>query len=112
MDGDTLWALINVGFGTVLRKKLRMHGLDAREIKSPEGKEACDYVKRLLPRAAPIVVRSYASDAFGRFLADIFYSPDPDSDPHSPATFKRILKRGIFLNQELLGKGLAVRVRL
>jgi endonuclease YncB( thermonuclease family) len=110
VDGDTVWALINVGFDTVLREKLRMHGVDAAELATPEGEETYKYVKGLLPEGAPIVIRSYASDAFGRFLADIFYLPPPAPVPITPATFDQILKQGEFLNQELLAKRMVKRM--
>jgi endonuclease YncB( thermonuclease family) len=110
VDGDTVWALINVGFDTVLREKLRFHGVDAPELTTAEGKQATEFVEKLLPAGAPIVIRSYASDAFGRFMADVFYLPPPIPGKITPSTFNGILKHGTFLNQELLAKGLAKRM--
>ena len=58
-----------------------------------------------------MVIRSYASDAFGRFLADIFCPKQPVTTP--PARmFPQIISKGIFLNQHLLTKRLATRTRI
>jgi len=108
VDGDTVWCLIDVGFDTVLRLKLRFHGLNAAELTSVSGAEAYDYVARLLPPGAAIVIRSYASDAFGRFLADIFCPEQPVTKP-TPKTYDQIISKGMFLNQDLLARRLAER---
>ena len=111
VDGDTVWGFIDVGFGTIVRKKLRLHGVDAPEVSTPRGEEARDYLARLLPPGAAMVIRSYASDAFGRFLADIFCPEQPITAP-SVKTFNQIVSSGIFLNQDLLAKHLATRTQL
>ena len=108
VDGDTVWGFIDVGFGTTVRKKLRLHGIDAPEVSTPQGQEARDYVAGSLPPGAAMVIRSYASDAFGRFLADILCPWQPVTTP-AAETFDQILSSGIFLNQALLTKRLASR---
>jgi endonuclease YncB( thermonuclease family) len=111
VDGDTVWALIDIGFDTVARKKLRLHGVDAPELTTAAGAEAHDHVARILPPGAAIVIRSYASDAFGRFLADIFCPKQPVTNP-TAKTYDRILASGVFLNQDLIARRLAVRTVL
>jgi len=111
VDGDTVWGFIDVGFGTVVRQKLRFHGVNTPEVSTPRGEEARDYVARLLPSGAAIVIRSYASDAFGRYLADILCSKQPITTP-SVKTFDKLLSSGLFLNQDLLARRLAVRTPL
>ncbi len=108
VDGDTVWAMIDIGLNTVLRKKLRLHGIDAAELTTRAGDEARDYVAGLLPPGAAIVIRSYTTDAYGRFLADIFCPEEPETEP-SAKTFKRIINKGVFLNQNLVARKLAVR---
>lgn len=111
VDGDTVWGFIDAGFGTVVRLKLRLHGISAAEVGTEQGMASRDYVARLLPPGSAMVIRSYASDAFGRFLADIFCQEVPVSSPPA-AEFEKILSNGIFLNQVLVDKGLAERVAI
>jgi hypothetical protein len=111
VDGDTVWAFIDVGFGTIRREKLRMHGIDAPEVRTARGEEARDYVARLLPPGAAMVIRSYASDGYGRYLADIFCFQEPVTKP-SANTYQHILSSSMHLNQDLLGRRLAVRTVL
>jgi endonuclease YncB( thermonuclease family) len=111
VDGDTVWGFVDVGFGTVVRLKLRLHGINAAEVNTVQGDAARDYVARFLPPGAAIVIRAYASDAFGRYLADIFCPEQPILTP-SPKAFDQMLTSGIFLNQDLLTKRLAVRTIL
>ncbi len=52
---------------------------------------------------ALVVLRSYKSDKYGRFLADVWYlKGETDAE--------KILNNGHFLNQVLLDKGYAVRI--
>ena len=95
---------IDIGFGTILREKLRLHGIDTPEIETPEGQEAFRYVAGVLKPGTPIVIRSYASDMYGRFVADIVYSESPSSSGTVD------LQSIIFLNADLLAKGLAIRM--
>ena len=111
VDGDSVWGFIDVGFGTTVRQKLRLHAIDAPEQSTPRGKEASDYIVSLLPPGAAMVIRSYSSDAFGRYLADIFCPAQPITTP-SRNTFDQILSSGIFLNRELLARNLAIRVQI
>lgn len=103
VDGDTLHVTIEVGYGIKLREKLRLAGIDAPELKTPEGEKAKRFVMKLLPPGAQIVIRSSKDDKYGRFVADIFYLK-PDSTPEA------IISSGTYLNQELLDKGHALRM--
>ena len=111
VDGDTVWTLIYIGFHTVLRRKLRLHGVNAPEATTTAGKAATDYVAGLLPPGAAIVIRSYAADGYGRYLADIFCPKEPIANP-TTKSYQTILSDGMFLNQSLLTRGLAVRTVL
>jgi endonuclease YncB( thermonuclease family) len=55
---------------------------------------------RLNPCAC-LVIKTYKQEKYGRFLADVFYQKGATDR-------ERILREGIFLNQELLDEGLAV----
>ena len=100
IDGDTIWAVIDCGFDTFVREKLRFHKIDTPELGTPEGEKARRYVRRVLKASARIVVCTHSYDKYARYLADIFYLPGVSS-------YERICSDGLYLNQELLDKGLA-----
>ncbi len=90
IDGDTLWVTIDLGFNMWTRQKLRFRGIDAPEIDTPEGKRTKRFVQRAFKGLEYIIICSSKSDKYDRYLADVFYG-----------------NKEIFLNQELLNKGLA-----
>lgn len=92
IDGDTFHASIDLGFGFMIVQKLRLRGLDAPEIESSEGREAKEFFAKLLAKKkGKILLRTVKSDKYDRYLADVWVGKT-------------------YLNQELLEKGLAVRV--
>lgn len=105
IDGDTLWAQIDVGFGCVTRQKLRLRGIDAPEIDTDQGKKAKAFVEARLKKTGLIIIKTYKDDKYGRYLADVFYLAGEQGA--SAASPEAILQSGTFLNQELLDGGLA-----
>ena len=105
IDGDTLWALIDCGFGMLIRQKLRLRGIDCPELSSPEGQRAKRFVQERLKGLDFIIIKTYKDrvDKYDRYLSDIFYLKG-ESDP------QKVLEKGSFLNQELLSAKLAVQV--
>jgi endonuclease YncB( thermonuclease family) len=103
IDGDTLYATIDLNFGVVIEQKLRLRGIDCPEIGTPEGKRAKSFVVNSLKGCDWIIVKTFkdSTDKYDRYLADIFYTPG-ESDPG------KIAGEGRFLNQELLDGRLAV----
>jgi len=100
IDGDTLWAIIDTGFDTRIRQKLRLRGIDAPEPYTREGRRAKSYLEKKFIDNPSVVIKTYKSDKYDRYLTDIFYlSGETDS--------YRLAEEGIFLNQELLDRGLA-----
>ena len=101
VDGDTFWAVVDCGFYTCVRQKLRLRGIDVPEINTHEGKKAKSFVSRKLKDCPFVVIKTHKSDKYDRYLSDIFYLPGVDD-------IKKINQDGVFLNQELLNKGMAV----
>ncbi len=99
IDGDTLWVNIDCGFKTLVRQKIRLRGVDTPEIMFPEGKRARDFVKRILEKCGFIIIRTYKTDMYDRYLSDIFYLPGED-DPD------KVAGEGKLLNSEIIEKGL------
>jgi len=100
IDGDTLWVIVDCGEGILTRQKLRLHLIDAPERKTPEGEKVTRFVRRVLRKTPDIVVCTHHYDKYTRYLADVFYLPD-STNP------KTIYAQGIYLNQQLIDKGLA-----
>ena len=102
IDGDTLWVIVDCGDGILTRQKLRLHLIDSPERGTLEGDRATRFVKRVLRKSPDIVIRTHHYDKYARYLADVFYLPDSTSP-------KAIYAQGIYLNQQLIDKGLARR---
>ncbi|MBI2950719.1 thermonuclease family protein, partial [bacterium] len=102
VDGDTLWTRVDCGFRAWTRQKLRLRGIDAPELSTVAGQRARDFVAKALAEV-PFVVRTTTKpDKYDRYLSDVFYLPG-ENDPQN------VLNKGLFLNQQLLDRGLAVR---
>ena len=102
-DADTFWVDVDLGFRDWGEQKLRLRGIDAKELGQAGGEKAAAYVKKVLSGVSFIVISISGRDKFGRPLADVFYLPGADDR-------EKVLRDGKFLNQELLDLGLAVRV--
>lgn len=94
-DADTIWLLVELGFGISTKQHVRLRGIDAPEITTRDGQAAKRFIERELKKVSSITITSTKSDKYDRYLADVFY-----------------IKKGkeSFLNNELLKRGLATRV--
>ncbi|MBI3317013.1 MAG: hypothetical protein HYZ85_03285, partial [Candidatus Omnitrophica bacterium] len=101
VDDDTLWTEIDVGFRNTAEQKLRLRGINAAEIE--KAKPASDFVKRTLAKVPFVVLSILGRDKFGRPLTDLFYLEGTDDRD-------KVAREGIYLNQQLLDLGLAVRM--
>ncbi|HRZ40264.1 MAG TPA: DUF1016 N-terminal domain-containing protein [Candidatus Omnitrophota bacterium] len=108
VDADTLAALIHLGFGIIVREKLRLRGINAPEVGTPAGDRAKSQVSRLLPAGTPLIIKSHKSktDTYGRFVADVFFGPQA----LETSDINAILESPVYLNQYLLDQGMAERV--
>jgi endonuclease YncB( thermonuclease family) len=78
VDGDTFDLMIDLGFNTFVKERMRLYGIDAPEIRTQAGK---DLKRRLVENyyLAPVIVQSVEApkskqfrDKYGRFLAIIY----------------------------------------
>lgn len=120
LDGDTIEAVVDLGFGFTTTQVLRLRGIDCSELVTKEGKEAKGFVEELLKISEDggrltdekdddsvmasaagakqsIFIKTSKSDKYDRYLVDVFIT-DPTGEEQ-------------YLNNLLLEKGYAVRVR-
>jgi endonuclease YncB( thermonuclease family) len=98
VDGDTLWVVVHCGFNSFTRQKLRLRGIDTPELGSPEGEKSKRFVEKRLKGLPFVVIKTYKSDKYDRYLTDLFFLPGV-RDP------ERVAAEGRFLNREVVEKG-------
>lgn len=80
VDADTIVVELDLGMRIYFRTRLRIAGIDAPELSTPEGKEARAFVAALFdPRVVDyrkVVVATHKPDKYGRALADVTYLDD------------------------------------
>ncbi len=102
IDGDTIWVDIDLGFNTLTTQKLRLKGINSKELTTEDGQNAKRYIEDCLNQCEFITVKTYWRDKFTRYLADIFYIK-------KETDLNTVVQQGAFLNQELLDEWLAVK---
>ena len=103
IDGDTIEVRIDLGFDVWRVEKIRLRGVDSPEGGSTLAKRAKAFVADKLTGAPFVGLRTYKVDMYARYIADVFYY----TEKAPPAV---TFEKGVFLNQELLDEGLAVRL--
>jgi endonuclease YncB( thermonuclease family) len=73
-DGDTFMAQVDLGFRVSIKIWVRLHGVDAPELNTPEGKDALSYVTGLLGGVGgDVVLQSYKdAQSFARWVCDVW----------------------------------------
>ncbi len=100
IDADTLLLLIDQGFGKWIVQRLRLNGIDAPEIDTLAGRRAKKWIENELKDAENLVIKTYKTDKWDRYLVDVFYSPK-EKDLH------RIAAEGLWLNGRMVEAGVA-----
>ncbi|MGE0267315.1 MAG: DUF1016 N-terminal domain-containing protein [Candidatus Omnitrophota bacterium] len=100
VDGDTLLCLIDAGFHNWTRQRLRLRNINTPEINTPRGQKAKAFVQESLTHCEFVIVKTYKTDKYDRYLADVFYLNGvkyPDV----------VAEEGRLLNQDLVENNLA-----
>lgn len=112
IDADTLSTRIDQGFSVFTDQKLRLRGLDAPEIKTLAGQRAKRWLEEKLSRQPFVIVKTYKSDKYDRYLVNVFTGDGSAADPKTlnPKTLdpNRVAQEGTCLNAEMLELGLAI----
>ena len=87
VDGDTCDAMIDLGFDTWVKKRIRFMGVDTWESRTRDleekakGLEAKEYTKDKLENSddGKFTIRSYGTGKYGRVLGEIFIEGEENS---------------------------------
>ena len=81
IDGDTVDAIIDVGFRQFTTQRLRLLGIDTPELNDKDitlrekAKEAKTYLENLILNK-DVIVNTFKSDSFGRWLGVIYLNDE------------------------------------
>lgn len=64
-DADSMHLDVSLGFHLSVDLTIRLHGLNARELKDPGGQEARSHLLELCPVGSEVLFRSLGPDKFG-----------------------------------------------
>lgn len=109
VDGDTLLTRIDLGFAVWVEQRIRFRGINTAELvkngvaiadAQDRAARARTYVQDKLKDIPFLVIKTYKTDLYGRYVADVFYHP-------TLLKKEAVATEGFFLNEELLAAGLA-----
>lgn len=84
IDGDTIKAIVHLGFNVSVTARLRLQGIDADNLKTGVGNVAAATLAHLLSEAAEIIAESHGTDRWGRFIVTL-YTGETANQPRPPA---------------------------
>jgi len=99
VDADTLLLRLDLGFQVWKEQRVRLAGINASEMDTPEGEAATLFVLSQLAKVAFVMIKTNKIDVYGRYVGHIFYSLKSMSK-------EDIFLKGRYLNQDLVDKGL------
>lgn len=71
VDGDTVHVLLDIGFRIFRNTKIRLAGINAPELNTPEGPRVKKRLEELLPHNSNFIFDSLGDDKYGRDLGHI-----------------------------------------
>lgn len=101
IDGDTLLVRLDLGFQVLKDQRIRLAEVDTPGLKEDGGPEALEYVQTQMAKAKVVTIRTTKIDIYGRYVGHVFYSFNEDDD------WGNVFRKGHWLNEELIGRGLA-----
>jgi micrococcal nuclease len=82
-DGDTITALIDLGFHVQIEVKVRFYGINAPEITGPTKANGLKSKQRVIELISgkDVILKTYKDkqEKYGRWLADVYPPNSPDS---------------------------------
>ena len=83
IDGDTIDADIDLGFGITTTQRIRLKDIDAAEIRTKdleekaEGFKSKEWLQKELSREGEWIIDTYKEDKYGRILGTLYFIGDP-----------------------------------
>ena len=100
IDGDTLLVDVDLGFGAWSGQRLRLNAVDAPEMTTARGKLAKRWVEKTLAQSPQLVVKTYKTDKWDRYLVDVYYLPKEKD-------MSLVAAQGLWLNGQMVEEGVA-----
>ena len=114
VDGDTVDAMVDLGFSTHKKIRVRLYGINAPESRTRDlaekklGLAAKARLKEILDEHDnQIFLRSYGVGKYGRCLGEIFYLRTETTEDDDGETYEETLKTSI--NNQLVIEGHGIR---
>lgn len=78
VDGDTVHADVDLGCDIHMNMTIRLFGINAPEMKTPEGRAAEAFLGTLIPEGTEILLVTHKDkkEKYGRYLGDIFLNSE------------------------------------
>lgn len=82
VDADTVDLIIDLGCSVTIKERCRLYGINAPEMRTPEGKAAKKYVEGLLDPQAKVLIKTHKDKRgkYGRYLVTICYGSTTVND--------------------------------
>jgi micrococcal nuclease len=106
VDGDTIRVIIDLGFDIFREEIIRLREVYADELGTEKGAEQKKILEKILKNVKFVVIRTYKTDMYGRYVADVFYEIQKTSIPLGKTdaeTAQLVADNGEYLNQKLVG---------
>ena len=96
VDGDTINVILDLGFNIRHKEIIRLAHINAPEKNTQAGEKATKKLQNILKNVDFIIIKTNKTDIYGRYVGDVFFSPQNDQSPQNVAD------SGTYLNQMLL----------
>lgn len=70
IDGDTVKAVLDLGFSITVTETFRIVNINAPEMNTQGGPAAKAFAESLLPPNSVVLIQTFKKDKYGRWLAD------------------------------------------
>ncbi len=100
IDGDSLLVDVDLGFGIWTEQRLRLRLIDTPELDTLAGQKTKRWLENELKDCPFVIVKTYKSDKYDRYLVDVFYAPGEEDA-------QAVADEGTYLNGRLVELKLA-----
>lgn len=82
VDGDTLWLDVDLGCDIHTRLSIRLFGVNAPEVSTPDGVQAQTWLRARLPAGARVTLQTVKDkrEKYGRYLGTVIHNQQNIND--------------------------------